>query len=111
MRATRQVENWFAGRKWKVFPFQKQAWKSFLTGQSGLIHATTGTGKTLAAWLGPVIEALAEAEKNPSAITDSPLKVLWMAAEVFLAAAGTADKPAVVPSRASQLVLRGHSPA
>ena len=78
MRATRQVENWFAGRKWKVFPFQKQAWKSFLTGQSGLIHATTGTGKTLAAWLGPVIEALAEAEKNPSAITDSPLKVLWI---------------------------------
>lgn len=78
MRATRQVENWFAGRKWKVFPFQKQAWKSFLSGQSGLIHATTGTGKTLAAWLGPVIEALAEAEKNPSAITDSPLKVLWI---------------------------------
>ena len=53
MRATRQVESWFAGRKWKVFPFQKQAWKSFLSGQSGLIHATTGTGKTLAAWLGP----------------------------------------------------------
>ena len=78
MRATRQIENWFAGRKWKVFPFQKQAWKSFLIGQSGLIHATTGTGKTLAAWLGPVIEALAEAEKNPSAITDSPLKVLWI---------------------------------
>jgi ATP-dependent Lhr-like helicase len=78
MRATRQVESWFAGRKWKIFPFQKQAWKSFLTGQSGLIHATTGTGKTLAAWLGPVIEALAEAEKNPSAITDSPLKVLWI---------------------------------
>ncbi|RLS38205.1 MAG: DNA ligase-associated DEXH box helicase, partial [Planctomycetota bacterium] len=76
MRATRQVESWFAGRKWKVFPFQKQAWKSFLSGQSGLIHATTGTGKTLAAWLGPVIEALAEAEKNPCSITDSPLKVL-----------------------------------
>lgn len=77
-RAVRQVESWFAGRNWKVFPFQKQAWKSCLAGESGLIHATTGTGKTLAAWLGPVIEALAEAETSPSSIAESPLKVLWI---------------------------------
>ena len=49
-----------------------------MAGESGLIHATTGTGKTLAAWLGPVIEALAEAEVNPSTIAESPLRVLWI---------------------------------
>ena len=40
-----------------------------------------------------------------------PLNVLRIAALVFLAAAGTTDRSAVVPSARSQLVLRGHSPA
>lgn len=77
-RAIRRVEGWFADRKWKVFPFQKQVWNAYLDGDSGLIHATTGTGKTLAAWLGPVIEAIAESETQPSAISESPLRVLWV---------------------------------
>lgn len=77
-RAVKRVESWFANRGWKVFPFQKQVWNAFLTGESGLIHATTGTGKTLAAWLGPVIESLAESETQPASVTDSPLKVLWI---------------------------------
>jgi ATP-dependent Lhr-like helicase len=77
-RAIQKVDRWFAERLWKSFPFQKQVWKAYLAGESGLIHATTGTGKTLAAWLGPVIEAIAEAEKNPSAIEESPLRVLWV---------------------------------
>ena len=40
-----------------------------------------------------------------------PLNVFSMAAVGFLAASGTTDKSAVVPSALSQLVLRGHSPA
>jgi len=77
-RAVKRIEAWFAGRGWKVFPFQKQVWNAFIQGESGLIHATTGTGKTLAAWLGPVIEAIAEAETKPATLNDSPLKVLWI---------------------------------
>jgi ATP-dependent Lhr-like helicase len=77
-RARRKVSAWFTTRKWKVFPFQKDTWSAYLDGHSGLIHATTGTGKTLAAWLGPVIEALAEAESKPAAISDGPTRVLWI---------------------------------
>lgn len=77
-RARQKVSAWFTARKWKVFPFQKDTWSAYLDGQSGLIHATTGTGKTLAAWLGPLIEALAEAESNPTAISDGPTRVLWI---------------------------------
>ena len=40
-----------------------------------------------------------------------PLNVRMIAVLVFLAAAGTTDRSAVVPSARSQLVLRGHSPA
>jgi len=38
----------------KPFRYQREAWKAFIEGESGLIHAPTGFGKTLAAWLGPV---------------------------------------------------------
>ena len=53
--AIARAEAWFASRGWTVFPFQREVWDAYLAGQSGLVHAATGTGKTLAAWLGPVI--------------------------------------------------------
>lgn len=59
---------WFAGRGWKAAAFQKEAWAAYAAGRSGLIHAPTGTGKTLAAWLGPVT---AHAEQDG-------LRVLWL---------------------------------
>ncbi len=42
-------------------PFQEEVWQAYLNGESGLIHAATGTGKTYAAWLGPVLEWLQRA--------------------------------------------------
>ena len=50
----------FARRGWKPFDFQIQAWRAYLNGGSGLINAPTGFGKTWAAWLGVVLEGLAE---------------------------------------------------
>ncbi len=76
--ALRKLQTWFKSRQWKVFPFQLQTWNAYLNGHSGLIHATTGTGKTLAAWLGPVAEALAEATQNPAATGHDALRVLWI---------------------------------
>lgn len=48
---------WFADTGRTVLPFQQEAWQAYLAGDSGLINAPTGFGKTLAAWLGPVLEA------------------------------------------------------
>ena len=74
------VAGWFAVRGWSPFPFQHDAWDAYLAGRDGLVHAATGTGKTLAAWLGPVLEYLAEhpdpATWNPKA--PPPLRVLWV---------------------------------
>lgn len=66
VRARRKVVAWFKRRRWTPFRFQRQAWNAYLAGESGLIHATTGTGKTYAAWMGPVIEALAEQQSRAS---------------------------------------------
>ncbi len=41
------------------FQFQRESWKNYLVGKHGLVHAPTGTGKTLGVFLGPVIEYIA----------------------------------------------------
>ncbi len=64
---------WMAGRGWQPFAFQQEAWQAIAEGRSGLLHATTGSGKTYAVWLG-MLDALLR--KSGS---DSPgLRVLWL---------------------------------
>ena len=38
---------WFAAQGWSPFPFQEEVWSAFARGESGLLHAPTGMGKTL----------------------------------------------------------------
>ena len=52
------LKPFFAAKGWKAFPFQKQTWKAYLDGKSGLLHAPTGQGKTLAVYLGPLAETM-----------------------------------------------------
>lgn len=76
-----RVEQWFATRGWQPFDFQREVWDAYARGESGLIHAATGTGKTYAAWMGTIIEALEEqpAAKKPRRRADAmPLRVLWI---------------------------------
>ena len=46
------AEAWFASRGWLPFAFQREVWAAMARGRSGLLHATTGSGKTYAVWLG-----------------------------------------------------------
>ncbi|MEM8954461.1 MAG: ligase-associated DNA damage response DEXH box helicase [Verrucomicrobiota bacterium] len=69
------LESWFSSRHWKPFPYQSQTWDAFRKGQSGLIHAPTGVGKTLAAWGGPLLHATT---KNPPHKTSPRIHTLWI---------------------------------
>ncbi len=60
----------------KPFEFQREAWRAYLAGESGLINAPTGTGKTLAAWLGPLVEAHALGDSRARGRTGP--RVLWI---------------------------------
>ena len=42
------ILNWMDSKDWKPQKFQSEAWKEVLKGQSGLINAPTGSGKTFA---------------------------------------------------------------
>lgn len=71
-----RVEAWFSQRGWAPFPFQREVWQAYLAGQSGVVHAATGTGKTLAVWGGPVIEWVDHPPQNRRVAP--PLTVLWI---------------------------------
>lgn len=47
-------DRWFAQRGWQTFDFQREVWAGMVSGRSGLLHATTGSGKTYAVWLGAI---------------------------------------------------------
>ncbi len=78
----------------RPFPFQRQAWKAFEEGKHGLIHSSTGTGKTWAAFMGVLLQELASQKETTAPVAtvdgtirgsrkkkqtrESSLKVLWM---------------------------------
>lgn len=91
------IIDWFTQQTWTPFPFQHQVWDAYLQRESGLIHSPTGSGKTYAAWLGPVAEWIVETPTltrttTPSTLPSSaknkkstnrrksapPLQVLWI---------------------------------
>ena len=63
--ALARLEEWFAANGWRAFDFQREVWRAYLAGESGLVHSATGTGKTLSAWLGPLAEWMAEGPSPP----------------------------------------------
>src|SRR5690242_15017970 len=73
------IREWFASEGWTPFAFQEEVWRAYLAGESGLVHAATGTGKTYAAWLGPVLEWLRDYPAAPRRKAGpAPLRVLWI---------------------------------
>ncbi len=91
------VDRYFESIGWKPFRFQRSVWGAYLQGESGLVHSATGTGKTLAAWMGPIIKWLGEnpdADKwNPK--RPPPLRVLWITP--LRALAGDTEKSLRMP--------------
>ncbi|WP_373696514.1 ligase-associated DNA damage response DEXH box helicase [Variovorax sp. EBFNA2] len=60
-------------------------WKAIAEGQSGLLHATTGAGKTYAVWLG-ALQVFSQARKETARPAAPPLTVLWLTPMRALAA-------------------------
>ncbi len=88
----KELAAYFESRGWRPFEFQLETWRAYLDGRGGLIHAPTGVGKTLAAWLGPVWEGLDERQAYPRTGQETgatkgkttkrnaaePIRVLWV---------------------------------
>ncbi|MEZ5648970.1 MAG: ligase-associated DNA damage response DEXH box helicase [Burkholderiaceae bacterium] len=73
------LERWLAEHGWQAFRFQRQVWRAMLEARSGLLHASTGAGKTLAVWGGALLRTARLGEPQP-------MQVLWITPMRALAA-------------------------
>ncbi|MBA6143430.1 ligase-associated DNA damage response DEXH box helicase [Pseudomonas juntendi] len=73
MPTTDLANAWFSKRGWKPFAFQRRVWAAVERGESGLLHASTGAGKTYAVWLAALRAFKAQAQGRQAA----PLQVIW----------------------------------
>lgn len=71
------VRNWLGAKGVKPFAFQEEAWQMYLEGQSGIVNAPTGFGKTFSVFLGVVIDWI---NRNPDYQTKkgNGLQLLWI---------------------------------
>ncbi|MFM7332107.1 MAG: ligase-associated DNA damage response DEXH box helicase [Brachymonas sp.] len=92
------VSAWLQERHGKPFAFQQEAWRQIALGCSGLLHASTGSGKTYAVWLG-ILQALLDVLPRHKA---APVSVIWLTPMRALAAD---------TARALQAPLRDLAPA
>ncbi|WNN40809.1 ligase-associated DNA damage response DEXH box helicase [Pseudomonas inefficax] len=71
---------WFAKRGWKPFAFQRRVWAAVARGESGLLHASTGAGKTYAVWLAALraFKAQCQERQERQGRQAAPLQVLWV---------------------------------
>ncbi|WP_051378856.1 ligase-associated DNA damage response DEXH box helicase [Derxia gummosa] len=83
---------WFAARGWKPFAFQREVWAAIAAGRSGLLHATTGAGKTYAVWLGALAAFGADAGAN-TVLWITPMRALAADTTRALTDAATALVP------------------
>jgi ATP-dependent Lhr-like helicase len=74
------ADGWFAARGWQAFDFQREVWRHIGAGRSGLLHATTGSGKTYAIAFGLLNRALA------GEVSAGGLRMLWLTPMRALAA-------------------------
>jgi ATP-dependent helicase Lhr and Lhr-like helicase len=78
----KEIDAWFNQRQWTISPFQQAVWDAALKGESGLLHATTGSGKTYAVWFA----ALQRLAQSPRKVSATGLRVLWLTPMRALAA-------------------------
>ncbi|GGH24909.1 ligase-associated DNA damage response DEXH box helicase [Sphingobacterium alkalisoli] len=83
---------WFFNQGWKPHAFQKEAWKVISKGNSGLLNAPTGFGKTFGIWFGildhyynhPQFQKKKTKKKQLHALWITPLRAL--SKEIYKAA-------------------------
>lgn len=80
------LDTWFTKQGFAPFPFQRQVWDAVANQESGLLHATTGAGKTYAVWLGALAVWGSQRSSAKPASAAPPLTVLWLTPMRALAA-------------------------
>ena len=79
------IEDWLLSKDQTAFPFQEETWHAFSAGQSGIVNAPTGFGKTFAVFLAVVIDWMNRHPDYKSRV-DNGIQLLWISPLRALAA-------------------------
>jgi ATP-dependent Lhr-like helicase len=77
-RGYQVITQWFASRDLHPFAFQEEAWYYIIQGESGLVNAPTGCGKTFSVFLGALIDFINRNPKDYQKKSKSGLQLLWL---------------------------------
>jgi len=72
------IHHWLESKQFHAFAFQEEAWEHIIRGESGLVNAPTGCGKTYAVFLGALIDFINRHPKNFRSKSKSGLQLLWI---------------------------------
>src|SRR5687767_2444089 len=74
----RVITEWLSQKDRLPFSFQQQTWQHIINGESGLVNAPTGCGKTYSVFLGAVIDFINKHPDNYKTKSKNGLQLLWI---------------------------------
>lgn len=86
------AEQWFTRHNWEPYDFQSKTWDAIADGNSGMLNAPTGFGKTYAIWFGVLEQYFAKKKKHHGlhCLWITPLRAL--SKEIFSATTAVSDQ-------------------
>ena len=72
------IKNWLAQNGNKPFLFQEQTWQEIIMGNSGLVNAPTGCGKTFSVFLGALINFINQYPTSYKTKASIGLQLIWI---------------------------------
>jgi ATP-dependent Lhr-like helicase len=72
------IKEWLASKQMKPFDFQVEAWEEICAGNSGLVNAPTGFGKTFSVFLGSLINFINQHPQDYKTKKKNGLQLLWI---------------------------------
>ncbi|MBX9785565.1 MAG: ligase-associated DNA damage response DEXH box helicase [Chitinophagaceae bacterium] len=72
------IHQYFSSKSIAPFPFQEETWQHILNGESGLVNAPTGCGKTFSVFIGALIQFINEHPQQYQTKKNNGLQLLWI---------------------------------
>jgi ATP-dependent Lhr-like helicase len=72
------VNKWLSEKGYHPFSFQQESWQQIINGNSGLVNAPTGCGKTFAVFLGVIIDFINNHPDNYQFANRNGLQLIWI---------------------------------
>src|SRR5260221_12284517 len=66
-------KEWFSKLGWTPFPYQLDAWESYMKGASGMVNAPTGSGKTYSLLVPILLESI-----DTKKVKEGGLRAIWI---------------------------------